>query len=108
MAVVPALLLQMVTEPITLHDHALFQLYLLKKDPSKDEKLKRPFPVDSPMAKFEAMKKDLAVEDRKKDDGDSEPQPAIEDTATTTATQNVSRAEKRRERCVDSDGGDEE
>jgi len=40
-----------VTEPITLYDHALFALYILNKDPSKDEKLKRPFPVDSPMAK---------------------------------------------------------
>ncbi|KAG0590521.1 hypothetical protein M758_1G112400 [Ceratodon purpureus] len=97
MAVVPALLLQMVTQPITLYDHALFSLYILKKDASKDKKLKRPFPNDSPMAKLEAMKKELAEEEeqRKKKDEDSQPTPVIEDSATTTSHEPVSRAERR-------------
>jgi hypothetical protein len=100
MNVVPALLLQMVTQPITLYDHALFSLYILKKDASNDEKLKRPFPNDSPMAKFEAMKKELAAEEEKRqkkknDDDEDEPTPAIEDSATTTSHEPVSRAERR-------------
>jgi hypothetical protein len=111
MAVVPALLLQMVSEPVTLYDHALFALYILKKDPTKDDKLKRPFPVDSPMAKFEAMKKELAVEDesqgKKKDDDDSEPTSVIEDTANTTGSQPLSRAERRPRRVESADVSEE-
>ena len=45
--------------------------------------------------RFEAMKKELGVEESKRDDGDSEPTPAIEDTATTTGSEPLSRAERR-------------
>jgi hypothetical protein len=111
MAVVPALLLQMVTEPTTLYDHALFALYILKKDPSKNDKLKRPFPVDSPMAKFEAMKKELAAEPerqvKKNDDDDGEPTPVIEDSANTTGSQPLSRAERRPRRVESADENEE-
>ncbi|XP_024392391.1 SRP-independent targeting protein 3 homolog [Physcomitrium patens] len=107
MAVVPALLLQLVTNPMTLWDNALFSIYILKKDSNKDEKLKRPFPSDSPFAKIEAMKKEMAeaeeLERKKREEGD---QPVIEDTATATGRERVSRAERRpriRDESSDSD-----
>ncbi|KAL2651629.1 hypothetical protein R1flu_019757 [Riccia fluitans] len=56
MQVVPALLLQIVAQPITLIDHPLFALYILNKDPAQDSKLKRPFPDNSPGGRIAAMK----------------------------------------------------
>jgi hypothetical protein len=40
-----------VAQPITLYDHALFSIYILKKDPSQNYKLKYPFVDNLPTAK---------------------------------------------------------
>jgi len=97
MKVVPALFLQMVTQPVTLYDHALFCIYMLKKDPSKNEKLKRPFAADSPLAKLEAMKKQAETGELERQKKDEEPQaePVAGDSAVTTGSEPISRAERR-------------
>lgn len=41
-----------VAQPITLYDHALFSIYILKKDPSQNYKLKYPFVDNLPTAKW--------------------------------------------------------
>jgi hypothetical protein len=41
-----------VTQSITLYDHALFSIYILKKDPSQNYKLKHSFVDDLPTAKW--------------------------------------------------------
>jgi len=57
------------------------------------------------------MKKELAVEDesqgKKKDDDDSEPTSVIEDTANTTGSQPLSRAERRPRRVESADVSEE-
>lgn len=76
MAVVPALILQMVTQPITLIDHALFLIYILKRDPSKNPKLRRPFVDDSPAAKLEAFKEKAQQERARLEALSAQEQPA--------------------------------
>ncbi|KAH8959091.1 hypothetical protein BDL97_06G063200 [Sphagnum fallax] len=76
MAVVPALILQMVTQPITLIDHALFLIYILKRDPSKNPKLQRPFVDDSPAAKLEAFKEKAQQERARLEALSAQEQPA--------------------------------
>jgi len=61
--------------------------------------------------RFEAMKKELAVEQErqvKKDDDDvGEPTPAIEDSANATGSQPLSRAERRPRRVESADVNEE-
>jgi len=124
---VPILL--MASEPFTFYREAyyLLALYILNKDLSKEDKLKPtefvilakilvilaeiPVPVDSPVAKSEAMKELPAEQERqvkKNDDDVGEPTPAIEDSATTTGSQPLSRAEGREKTCVESADVNEE
>jgi len=66
------------------------------------------FPVHN---RFEAMKKDLTAEQerqvKKNDDDIGEPTPAIEDSANTTGSQPLSRAERRPRRVESADVNEE-
>lgn len=47
-ALVPALVLQTVSQPLALYDHALFGIYVMQKNENTDSRLKRPFTVETP------------------------------------------------------------
>ncbi|KAL3700334.1 hypothetical protein R1sor_018356 [Riccia sorocarpa] len=85
MQVVPALLLQIVTQPITLIDHPLFALYILNKDPAQDSKLKRPFPDNSPTGRIAAMKEAQKQQELQGQENQSSTQ-ALADGGSTSET----------------------
>ncbi|KAG6547424.1 hypothetical protein Mapa_010872 [Marchantia paleacea] len=86
MQVVPALLLQIVTQPITLIEHPLFSIYVLSKDPAKDSKLKRPFPDNSPAARIEAMKQEALKQKELQEQRDRPSNETLTDGGSTSST----------------------
>ncbi|BBM97875.1 hypothetical protein MPTK1_1g09070 [Marchantia polymorpha subsp. ruderalis] len=86
MQVVPALLLQIVTQPITFIEHPLFSIYVLNKDPAKDSKLKRPFPDNSPAARMEAMKQEALKQKELQEQRDRPSNETLTDGGSTSST----------------------
>lgn len=100
MAVVPALVLQIVTQPITLFEHPLFSIYILDKDAGKHESLKRPFADLASTPTFKALQKSKQTEPQPPTLGQSDSEiPAGERTENKStggnAQTSLSTAEKR-------------
>eukprot|EP00246_Nothoceros_aenigmaticus_P008378 TRINITY_DN23007_c0_g1_i1.p1 TRINITY_DN23007_c0_g1~~TRINITY_DN23007_c0_g1_i1.p1 ORF type:complete len:238 (+),score=32.66 TRINITY_DN23007_c0_g1_i1:80-793(+) len=74
MGAVPPLLFQTVMQPMSLFEHPLFAIYVLRKIEDSDEKLKRPFPEKSAKAQFEAMMQNAREERRARQEID-QPEP---------------------------------